>query len=149
MTVRTILGAQERTGSETSRLHRTSTAFAGAVRRDVDKNLTAINEHATKIAVLPLVRFRSEKQVIATLQVNLTSLTQRALEVHQRELDASARHIAALDPISVLRRGFSITRYNGKAAKRATEVPPGAEIETTLFEGKLLSTVQAGCGENK
>jgi exodeoxyribonuclease VII large subunit len=42
-------------------------------------------------------------------------------------------------PDNTLRRGFSITRYRGKAITSVDEVPKGAEIETQMHQGTFKS----------
>jgi exodeoxyribonuclease VII large subunit len=47
-----------------------------------------------------------------------------------------------MDPVNVLKRGYSITRFNGKSIKNSGEVKAGENIETILFEGNIISTVK-------
>ena len=47
-----------------------------------------------------------------------------------------------LDPANILRRGFSITQHNGKPVTDASQLPAGSEIETTLYQGTVLSVVK-------
>lgn len=56
-------------------------------------------------------------------------------------LEGSARTLNILDPVQVLRRGFSITRLDGKALARAGNVPLGSVVETILADGSLESMV--------
>jgi len=46
-----------------------------------------------------------------------------------------------LNPESILKRGFSITRLNGKFIKSVEGASVNSEIETILKDGKLLSVV--------
>ena len=48
----------------------------------------------------------------------------------------------ALSPEAILRRGYSITRVGGKAITDATQIPVGAEIETTLANGTIISVTK-------
>jgi exodeoxyribonuclease VII large subunit len=48
-----------------------------------------------------------------------------------------------LDPMNVLKRGFSITTIRGKALTSTDEVEIGDEIETRLANGKLISEVKS------
>ena len=67
----------------------------------------------------------------------------RWLTSADRATDARARALAALDPQRVLARGFSITRTDdGRVVRRATEVPPGHHLHTTVAEGTLVSRVE-------
>ena len=49
--------------------------------------------------------------------------------------------IDALSPQATLSRGYSITRIDGRAVRRASELVAGAVITTTLAGGTVSSTV--------
>lgn len=53
------------------------------------------------------------------------------------------KHIAVLDPDNVLKRGYSITRLNGKVIKSQTDVQKNDAIETILFDGIITSNVKS------
>lgn len=69
----------------------------------------------------------------------------RSLSVHlQRQqliLSALEKAVGVMDPVHVLRRGFSITTVAGKAIKSAEGVQEGQSITTQLADGQLTSTV--------
>lgn len=68
----------------------------------------------------------------------------RALTIQRRSsrLDAMTELLAALSPQATLRRGYSITRINGKAVTDASAISPGTELETILNSGTLRSIAQ-------
>jgi len=53
------------------------------------------------------------------------------------------KNIEILNPQNVLKRGFSITRINGKAIKSIEQVAEGEMIDTTVFNGKIISIVKS------
>ncbi len=59
-----------------------------------------------------------------------------------READRLAAHrtlLAALSPQAIVKRGYTITRANGKAVTSAAQLPPGTTIETILSDGTITS----------
>lgn len=78
----------------------------------------------------------SQAPADALLQAVTTAIARRAdlLKAHSRLLEA-------LSPQATLRRGFSITRINGRALTDAADAPPGARIVTTLASGELISEI--------
>lgn len=50
--------------------------------------------------------------------------------------------VELLHPENVIKRGYSITYFNGKALKDGSELPENAEIITQLYIGKIKSTVK-------
>lgn len=63
------------------------------------------------------------------------------MAARKQALDHLGKNVANLDPLNVLRRGYSITLVRGKAVRTAEEVVPGEEIETRLYRGTLSATV--------
>ncbi len=58
------------------------------------------------------------------------------------KLDQYEAGIRILDPVNVLKRGFSITKINGKTVRNKTQVRPGDSINTTLYEGTIESEIK-------
>ena len=56
-------------------------------------------------------------------------------------LENIEKNIQIMDPINVLKRGFSITYSNGKAVKEVSQLEEGAVINTMLFSGTIDSTI--------
>ena len=73
------------------------------------------------------------------IKLSLRSVTQfRGEDVR---LDSFARAMQHLDPLRILQRGFSITRFQGKALTSDKELLVGDELETRLADGRILSRV--------
>jgi exodeoxyribonuclease VII large subunit len=64
------------------------------------------------------------------------------LKIKKEEVDRLEKNVQILDPINILKRGFSITLYDGKALKSHTEAKPGDMITTVLANGRLESNVK-------
>ena len=56
-------------------------------------------------------------------------------------LTAKETVFKSLDPSNMLKRGYSITRVNGKAVKSIESLHPGEIIETTLANGHVTSKI--------
>lgn len=65
----------------------------------------------------------------------------------QSQIQNIERQVSILDPINVLRRGFSITTVNGKTVKQTSMVSAGEEIITQLADGKIISEVKSSQSE--
>ncbi|HKZ37682.1 MAG TPA: exodeoxyribonuclease VII large subunit [Chryseolinea sp.] len=53
------------------------------------------------------------------------------------------KNVNILDPINILRRGFTITLHNGKAMKSYAEVKHGDMITSVLVDGEVVSEVKS------
>jgi exodeoxyribonuclease VII large subunit len=89
-------------------------------RFDLKERFNLINQHQEKL------KFRS---------TNLLNSTSRNIVELEKNLDL-------LDPIHVMKRGFSITRQNGKAITSPSEIENEVEIVTEVAEGHFRSIVK-------
>jgi exodeoxyribonuclease VII large subunit len=63
------------------------------------------------------------------------------MEITNRRIDAYLNMLSALDPVNVLRRGYSITMARGKVLRDSREVSGGDKIMTRLYSGEIESNV--------
>lgn len=63
----------------------------------------------------------------------------RFLTHKNNEVGHAARTVSILDPKNVLKRGYSITLYNGKALTSPDKLKPGDELQTVLYEGTIIT----------
>ncbi len=66
----------------------------------------------------------------------------RLMWQHQSETGALEKAVELLNPLNVLKRGYSITRRNGLAVKDASMLNAGDVIETFFADGAVQSVVQ-------
>jgi len=64
------------------------------------------------------------------------------LKNNHHKTEVLVEKLKLLDPINILKRGFSITTINGKSVKNATQLVEGVEIQTTFHKGKATSTIK-------
>jgi len=89
---------------------------------------TKFNLNQLKVAVIQL-REKLELQPILYLKNS------------EHALENIEKNIQIMDPINVLKRGFSITYSNGKVVKDISLLEEGAAINTVLFNGTIDSTI--------
>lgn len=102
-------------------------------------------------------RLMSVPQVIAQANVHLMLVSNQRLDYLYETLKKSAQERCSretdrllrlsqltevLSPQNTLRRGYSITRADGKAIKDAKDLTPGTLLTTTLATGEIHSTVK-------
>ncbi len=73
----------------------------------------------------------------------------RFIQNEHQKLTGRESNINHLDPVNILKRGYSITYHNGKAVKSASEVKINDSLRTILHEGELLSRVEGRQSEKK
>lgn len=77
-------------------------------------------------------------QAVTSIKKDCASL----MKTDQLELNNLQKHVENMSPQNVLRRGYSITRINGRSVKKHTDIKPGEVIETILADGRILSEVK-------
>jgi exodeoxyribonuclease VII large subunit len=80
---------------------------------------------------LALTQYQDKAVVQSTLQLKGSLLAMEQLE----------KTIHHLDPATILKRGFSITYFNGKAIKDVAQLAEGEKIQTVLYDGTIDSTI--------
>lgn len=82
-----------------------------------------------------------QKNKLQNYRTAVGQYTGRILEDHKRRLELAANTVKLVDPKKVLKRGYSITRLNGKAVKDVAYLKKGDLLETEMAEGKVDSVV--------
>jgi exodeoxyribonuclease VII large subunit len=81
------------------------------------------------------------QQSIENQETRLKPQVQFFLEKQTQKLQQLEEKVHFLDPIHVLKRGYSITRINGKAIDEHVLIPVDAELETQTVQGTISSKV--------
>lgn len=113
-----------------------ATAAVGSGHRRLD--FIAGQLPAMTAGVIERGRLRTGRQVSDTIVQSVTNILGR----HGDRLKALGTLLDTLSPQATLRRGFSITRLDGRAVADPAEIPDGAVITTVLARGTVTSTVK-------
>ncbi|MBQ3313716.1 MAG: exodeoxyribonuclease VII large subunit [Prevotella sp.] len=105
-----------------------------------NSQLSIISEAIPRL--FSIVKNRQEAKIDA-LYTRLPMLIERRFTSERHRLQLMDEKLKALDPTLLLARGYSITVHNGRAVKDASQLPPGAEIETRLAKGTIHSVIKS------
>lgn len=83
-----------------------------------------------------------EKSVIENLHKMMQLSSKQMLTIKNKELENLEEKIRLLHPHNVLKRGYSITRLNGKALTKPEDAKEGDVLVTELVEGEVVSRVR-------
>ncbi len=113
-----------------------------------DKTLSLLNSATYKIATSGVKLGQLSKGLVSReqerLKRNLQSIQShpiRNIKTAASILDGLENTVRHLDPINVLKRGFSITLKDGKAVTNSNQLTSGDTITTILHEGKIESRI--------
>jgi len=86
-------------------------------------------------------RLRQEQETIERVKRNIPILYKQTLNKTAIELSQLEHSIKLMDPLNVLKRGYSITTINGKTIGENNSVELGDKITTKTSTFKLVSTI--------
>lgn len=114
-----------------------------ATRHFVQNQQSIFRQLQTKLEGQVALRLERQRHLLSDHQKILAREVANVFSVqrHQLELAETKMHFA--DPCNVLKRGFSITRVNGKAIQDAAALRVGDRVETELWKAKFESEVVA------
>ncbi len=116
---------ENRVEKEEIRLAQTSMRFRESLGRNIEKGFSVMSDMERR------------------LNREIQDVFPRSRGILER-LEQAVHH---LDPLRVLRRGYSITSHEGKAVRDSEELTPGDRVHTRLFRGTLTSRVEESHGE--
>jgi len=84
----------------------------------------------------------NEKKNLFDCQKDITNHTPRLLEQAKLNIRLNDEKIQILSPHNILKRGYSITRLNGKAIRFYYDAEMGDQIESEVFESTIKSRIE-------
>lgn len=96
----------------------------------------------SRLAVSVHERISDAMHHISILHERIQPMAERKLNDEHHRLMFLQQRMKAVDPHLLLKRGYSITLFHGKALKNSDFLKPGDEIDTLLEKGKIKSTVK-------
>ena len=106
-------------------------------------NATGIKYYNEQISKSSLYILKQNSVFLQQLKDNLYIQAKLQSKQEVLHLENIEKNLKNLDPLNILKRGFSITRQNGIAIKDVSDLVEGAEIETQLYKGKILSVIKS------
>ncbi|MCM1291300.1 MAG: exodeoxyribonuclease VII large subunit [Prevotella sp.] len=101
-----------------------------------------LNHITTILPMLASQRLKPEMMRLDTFSGQVKDRSLAVLGRMDERLAGVEQVISAYSPARTLSRGYSITRCDGKAVRRAEDIPSGVEIATELSDGTLYSVTR-------
>lgn len=99
-----------------------------------------LNTRSMTLASVSARRITPGLARLDSLSASLSTAARSIVDRNVMKLDNYRTLTEALAPEATLRRGYTITRINGKIVTSASQVPEGAVIITTTADGSISST---------
>jgi exodeoxyribonuclease VII large subunit len=110
--------------------------------RLMEKHGNFILRAAEMLKYLPARHIHAHLQKLGYQQERLLQGVSMRIEKEKHSLEVVREKLILLDPVQVLKKGYSITTVNGRVLRRAQDVREGDQVLTTLQEGNIVSEVK-------
>ncbi|HTZ18101.1 MAG TPA: exodeoxyribonuclease VII large subunit [Dissulfurispiraceae bacterium] len=100
-----------------------------------------LNSLAQRLSFVPFHIIAAPRSHLGVLEKGIKVHVTQYMQRKQDKLSSIEQTIRLLDPVNVMKRGYSITTLNGKAVRDATGVGKGDVLETQLYRGIISSIV--------
>jgi exodeoxyribonuclease VII large subunit len=105
------------------------------------KQKDLLGEKAVKLSLTVPRRLFKQRFLLDKAETICHSVVKQHLVHRKNHLDQLDLTIRLLDPQNVLKRGFSVTRLNGRNMLNSSDASIGDILVTRLYNGTLISTV--------
>lgn len=130
-----------RLSEETNRLERITGKLPLVYSLYHQRQLNHLVQTVTRVHQGIAGRLQTDKNKLelltARFPLQVTSLLQNQLH----KLNLISLRLKAVDPVNILRQGYSITQAGGKSIKSVKQLGKGDQLVTYLADGKVVSTV--------
>jgi len=106
-----------------------------------DKNIQ-LNQYQLDLGIILKSMFKSKKKDLKLFVQKLQNHEKHQISRHKLKLEYLENSLSHFNPINVLKKGYSITKINGKTITDSSKVKTEEILETVLYKGKLLSRVE-------
>ncbi len=112
-----------------------------AVRRNFEEENLKLKHIVSSISWNSKTLLLKDKSELSGLQTHLIRFSRQNIKENQAQLQHLERMLGIVNPIHILKRGFSIVRIDSKSVHKLDQVEIGAELEIQLEDGKIISKV--------
>ncbi len=107
----------------------------------IERSRARLRQTAISVKGITSSALRSNMDKLSNLAQAIVRNNAVNIEKKKASLDSLESLLEALSPLSTLKRGYSITRIDGKSIKDVSSIRNGDTITTTLANGTLTSIV--------
>jgi len=124
-----------------SELENLTRRIGEAITERMNAEKMRIERLSQKIPSLFAVLRTRQEQILETIRMRLVNGVHNLLTAQTHKLEILDKTLAAADPSIILKRGYSLTRHNGRAVKSASDLKKGDCITTVFADGSVESEI--------
>jgi exodeoxyribonuclease VII large subunit len=114
-----------------------------SLRHYIERNTNFLNSINDRFNSGIKLYLKDVKNKLSILKKDFQSHLREAIQKEDSRLKGFDQAVRHLDPVNILKRGYSITFLNGKTLKNIEGINKGDIIQTRLYKGLITSTVES------
>ncbi len=123
----------------TLRLQKAGAGLPSAVNQQTSTRLSRLASLSSALELSTKGMLSNASRKLEETAQTLITSADTPLQLQRTRLEHLNEVIQILSPQNTLKRGYSVTRLNGRAVTSPSEIPPGSTLETTLLGGTITS----------
>ena len=123
-------------------LDSSSRLFRNTMQLQIQNKDFSLQQLQQKASILALGKIQELDFAIAQQVAHLKNVSQNQWQKAQQQLEMLDQKTQILSPVHVLKRGYSITRLNGKSVTTIEQVKDGDVIKTEVLNGIISSKIE-------
>ena len=124
-----------------SELENLTRRMSDAITEKMNAEKVRIERMSQKLPSLFAVLKTRQEQVLETLWIRSVNGVRNMLTAQAHKLEIVDKSLAAADPQVILKRGYSLTRLNGRAVRCASDLKKGDRLNTVFADGSVESEI--------
>lgn len=139
---RLVTHIKERLSEEKVRMSAMQSLLPTLFYRRKSRETDIISSLSARIQTATARRLQAESARIDGISQRLPLYATSRLDREKHRLEMISQRADAVNPIHILRRGYSIALHEGKVVKDSALLSPGDSIDIVMAEGKILAEVK-------
>ena len=124
-----------------SELENLTRRMGDAINNRMNAEAVRIERLSQRLPSLFAILKAHQEQILETVWIRSVNGVRNILISQNHKLEIIDKTLAAADPAKILKRGFSLTRLNGRVVKEASELKKGDRLTTSFADGSVESEI--------
>ena len=124
-----------------SELENLTRRMSDAISDRMNAEKVRMERLSQKLPSLFAVLKTRQEQVLETIWIRMVNGVRNTLTAQTHKLEIMDKTLAAADPAVILKRGYSLTRQNGRVVKGASDLKKGDRLTTVFADGSVESEI--------
>ncbi len=137
-----IMKVRSRLSKDTERCDRIMSEIRTGLNVRMKEEEMKLNMIGNKLETSPKRLISEQESHLNGIKELISRTTKHRIEKANEKLSFLEHRLTLNDPRTILKRGYSITRINGKVVTNDLETNEGDIMETLLYDGKVTSVVK-------